>query len=369
VERGAGDERLSKAGAKDTARLGRSLLGRLLKVRCGKDRESLEDFLVETLAGVLIRDHALAERWLRDVLGHAPGTILDISTQRTFRVDDVEARHRRPDLWITTSNGLVLIEAKVDAPETPDQLRTYLDYADAETRNDRWGSVVFITPDGRHGDIDAAPSSASFYATTWAGLATSIRDFDSGWATDLRALLHELHMADPPLFLPDVASTLQQIPALTRALDNLLDGRAWRLLEESSQLTTPRLLTDGIQTYGYYGYTAGARGKSIGVSIGVQLDRCTPGDVPIPTDANFPLARVDIEATGDDRATLAARCGALSDAWEFAPSRTTPAAGREFTAYAWKPLDDLLPDGRLPAANAGLDWFAQRIEEVLRLLA
>lgn len=364
-----GDGRLSKSDAKRPAQHSRSLLGRLLKVRCGKDRESLEDFLVEALAGVLIRDHAFAARWLRDLLGHIPGDILDVSTQRTFRVDDVEARQRRPDLWITTSEGLVLIEAKVDAPETRNQLRTYLAYADAETRDDRWGSVVFITPDGRHGDTGANPPSVSFHATTWAELAASIHNSDSEWTTDFRTLLHELHMADPPIFLPEVVSTLQQIPALTRALDNLLDGRAWRLLEESNRVTPPRLLTDGIQTYGYYGYVAGARGKSMSLSIGVQLDRCAPGDVPIPTDASLPLARVDIEATGDDRATLAARCGTLSDAWEFAPSRTTPAAGKEFTAYAWRPLDELLPDGRLPATNTGLDWFAQRIEEALRLLA
>lgn len=346
----------------------RSLLGRLLRVRCGKDRESLEDFLTEALAGVLLQDQGFGRRWLSELLELDAGEIKDVATQRTFRTVDEAVQIRRPDLRITTSTGLALVEAKVDALETKDQLQTYWDYLES-VQDREWKALIFLTPNARRGSAAIADGRARRYRTTsWCALARAITSEDLPWTCDFQLMLEELHMADQPVPLVSAAQRLTGMPPLLRALDDALDGPAWRDLEASDRVSTPRLVRDGLTDHNYYGYSGKHAERSVYVSIGVQLSKTTPDDVPIPDDSAYPLARVDLEAWGDDREWLASKLSTLGSEWRSHPEPCDATLVREFVAYSWVPLSTLVTADEVLQRGEGLPWFAHRVAEVLRVL-
>lgn len=210
-----------------------SVFSRAYSYRERKNKNNLENYLIEIFSFCLLKDLKFLEDFL-SLIDIEFNNGLKINTQSSFE-------EGRPDIIIENESTFIIIECKIDAPERPNQLCDYANILNQQTNSDK--KLIYLTKFSQYKDIE---EELSIYKNIkWLDVFNIIKeDANNDITIELKQFLLEKKIAmeknfttQDMLALDTVSGTISKMDEIIESIKSYFEQKLGKLSKPSSRST------------------------------------------------------------------------------------------------------------------------------------
>lgn len=192
-----------------------SIFTRTYRYRERKDKNNLENYLIENFSFCLENDHLFRKAFLSEI-GFNDDTKILINTQ------SVHDGFGRPDIEIKNSNSILLIECKIESTERENQLKDYLQILKKSDSKNKY--LIYLTKYYESKDLINEKENIIYENYKWWDIYNLIEDQYSPITKQLKIFLKEKNIAMDKNFKTVDLISLNSISGTISKMDEVIDS-------------------------------------------------------------------------------------------------------------------------------------------------